>query len=335
MQPARRTARASRLDRPSIHEDLYTRTSGGWPAFRAVLWCSMMTRLVLPLWSVLCACATGPPLTASEDRASRQLMRVAEVDPARVAPALRRRLLRLAEQGRCPCASQGRLADCLHARRCLRARFAVRALLRGVVRGVPDQELDALQRQRFGGGAPASIAIDHAPCRGEVSAPVALVVFSDFACPYCRLGRTLVELLERAAGRRLRVCFKHYPLVERHADARLAAQATVAADLQRRFWPMHDRLFDNPQRLGRQHLLEHARAVGLDVERFRRDLDSLVARGRVEGDRAEAIALGVPGTPTFFINGRRMTDPKTIPDFLDWIAEAIALPPSPASQPAR
>jgi protein-disulfide isomerase len=296
-----------------------------------------MLRLI-PLWTLLCACqtpqVTGPPLTASEERTTRELIRAAEVDPARVEAAARRRLLRLAERGRCPCTDQGQLARCALGGRCPRARFAVRALLRGVVRGISDEDLATLQQQRFGAGGPTSIATDRAPCRGATSAPVMLVVFSDFECPYCRLGRTLVELLERAVGPRLRVCFKHYPLVGKHADARLAAQATVAADLQGGFWRMHDRLFDNATRLKRQDLIEHARAIRLDVERFRRDLDSPIVQARVERDRSEAISLGVPGTPTFFINGRQMTDPKTVPDFLDWIAEAIALrAASPSSVP--
>ena len=211
---------------------------------------------------------------------------------------------------------------------CERLGFAARSLLRGIASGEEsDEEITARLRARFGPRTPVRLELVHAACRGPArpgagAGAVQLVVFSDFQCPYCSLARVLVEILERRATTPLQVCFKHYPLVSMHKQARLAAQAAVAAQLQSKFWQMHDRLFAHPKELAPQQLFGHARAVGLDVPRFERDLDSPLVRLRVERDRTDAIALKLPGTPTFFIDGHEMIDPKSIPDFLDWIAEA-------------
>jgi protein-disulfide isomerase len=283
--------------------------------------------------SVLIGCAhragtveSAPPLDETEASTARALCRAAEVKPERLDGAATRRLVRLAAEQRCPCpGAPGSLADCLEPRlRCVRAPFAARAIIRALLGKETDEAITARLLERFGPREPEILELDGAPCRGPATAPAQLVVFSDFECPFCGVGRKIMELLEKEAGPRLRLCFKNYPLVSIHSHARLAAQAAMAAALQQRFWPMHDRLFDHPDDLGRDDLLEHARAAGLEMGRFTADLESPAVQARVERDRAEAIRLGVRGTPTFFINGREMTDPKTVPDFLDWIAEALA-----------
>jgi hypothetical protein len=278
------------------------------------------------------------PLSGNEDALARRLLESAEVPPDRLDPAGRRRLLRIAAEQKCPCPELAgeALSDCVSPRppqRCPRAPFAVRAILRGVLRQEPDDKLTARLLERFGPRDPERIDLSGSACRGAPRAPVELVVFSDFECPFCALGRQLVEILEQHVGARLRVCFKHYPLSEIHPRAVLAARAAVAAQRQGKFWAMHDRMYDQQKELERDDLVEHARAIGLDTARFRADLDGAEQRLQVERDRAEAIRLGVRGTPSFFINGREMTDPKTVPEFLDWIAEAIVLRRAPASRP--
>jgi hypothetical protein len=266
-----------------------------------------------------------PGVSAEEAREVRELLRIAEVNADRFPAAARGRLLRLAAEQKCPCAEPGTLSECARAGRCLRARFAVRAILRGLSRDEKDADITARLLERFGPRQPEQLDLGVAPCRGPEQAPAVLVVFSDFECSWCALGRKLIEVLEKHAAPHLRVCFKHLPLSSIHPHAQLAAQAAVAAQLQGRFWPMHDRLFDHQTELGREDLAEHARTIGLDVDRFRADLDSPAVVARVKRDSNEAARLRVRGTPTFLINGREMTDPKTVPDFLDWIAEAVAL----------
>jgi protein-disulfide isomerase len=200
----------------------------------------------------------------------------------------------------------------------------VRAIARGLLRRAPDAQIHAWLRARFEQD-PQKLNTANSPCRGAAKGSVELVVFSDFQCPACAFGRFIAETLERHAKKPLRVCFKNFPLTSIHPDALGAAVAAMAAHRQGKFWAMHDRLFDQQRALGRDQLLAHARALGLDPQRFAADLDAEAVRDLVARDRAEASALGLRGTPTFFIDGRRMTDPMALPDFLDWIAEAAEL----------
>ena len=258
-----------------------------------------------------------------------KLFAVAEVDPAttRNASGIHGPLVELARDQRCPCPGvDGSLAEC--AQRggggCIRAPFAVRSIIRGLLRKEKPQAIHSLLMERFGPREPETIDIKGAPCRGSATAPVTMVVFSDFQCPYCGLAVRAVRVVEKEAGEKLRVCFKHWPL-KRHPRARPAAMAAVAAQRQGKFWPMHDKLFSNAKELERPHLQTHAMDLGLDMKRFEQDLDSAEVKALVERDIAEARRLKLGGTPAFLINGRRMTDHKTVPDFLDWIAEAVAL----------
>ncbi|MGY1682326.1 Na+/H+ antiporter NhaA [Geodermatophilus sp. SYSU D01176] len=154
---------------------------------------------------------------------------------------------------------------------------------------------------------PVDVDRDHV--RGPVDAPLTLVEYGDFECPFCGRATGTVEELRARFGDRLRYVFRHVPLVDVHPHARLAAEAAEAAGAQGRFWEMHDRLFAGQDRLLPTDLLEHAAAAGLDVPRFARDLGAGRFARRVEEDVESAEASGVTGTPTFFVNGRRHTGP--------------------------
>ncbi|SHN76451.1 Na+/H+ antiporter NhaA [Geodermatophilus obscurus] len=154
---------------------------------------------------------------------------------------------------------------------------------------------------------PVDVARDHV--RGPADAPLTLVEYGDFECPFCGRATGTVEELRERFGDRLRYVFRHVPLVDVHPHARLAAEAAEAAAAQGRFWEMHDRLFAGQDRLMPADLLEHAAAAGLDVSRFARDLGSSRFARRVEEDVESAEVSGVTGTPTFFVNGRRHTGP--------------------------
>lgn len=148
-----------------------------------------------------------------------------------------------------------------------------------------------------------AVALGDAPVRGPAGAPVTLVVFSDFECPFCaKMAQTLKELEGELAGR-VRIAYKSMPLPF-HPHAEPAARAALAAGQQGRFWEMHDRLFAHARELSDAELEQHAAAIGLDLARFRADLASPALRERVERDRQQAGALGVAGTPTLFVNGR-------------------------------
>ncbi len=159
--------------------------------------------------------------------------------------------------------------------------------------------------------------------RGDTSAPVTVVVFSDFQCPFCKRGAARVDELTQKYGRNVRVAFKHYPLPF-HEKAPRAAAAAIAAQNQGRFWELHDRLFAQGAALDDDALLGHARAIGLDIERFQRDLDDPATAVRVEADIAEAKKAGVQGTPTFFVNGERLVGAQPLDAFVPLVDRALA-----------
>ncbi len=149
-------------------------------------------------------------------------------------------------------------------------------------------------------------ARDH--IRGDPNATVTIVEYGDFECPYCgRAERTVRALLdaERHAPEGVRFVFRHLPLSDVHPHAELAAEAAEAAGAQGAYWEMHDWLFAHQDRLDPRDLVEHAEALGLDVDRFSTDLSLRSFETRVLDDVEGADASGVSGTPTFFVNGRR------------------------------
>ena len=151
-----------------------------------------------------------------------------------------------------------------------------------------------------------------------------LVEFSDFECPFClRAHQTLGEVF-KTYGDRIKFVYRHFPL-QNHPNARPAAEASACAAEQDKFWPYHDRLFANPTQLAAEDLKHHATAVGLDLSRFSTCVDSHKYRKLVEADIAAGSALGVTGTPAFFINGRSLDGAQPLEVFKRLIDEELAL----------
>jgi Na+/H+ antiporter NhaA len=150
---------------------------------------------------------------------------------------------------------------------------------------------------------PVDPEIDHV--RGPLNAPVTLVEYGDFECPYCGQAEPVVRELVRTFGNDLRFVFRHLPLIDVHEHAELAAEAAEAAAAQGRFWEMHDRLMDNQTSLIYPDLIRYAGDLGLDVDRFGEDLRSRRYALRIRRDIDSADASGAAGTPTMFVNGRR------------------------------
>lgn len=156
--------------------------------------------------------------------------------------------------------------------------------------------------------ARVDVPIERAPIRGFARAPVTVVAFIDFECPFCaRVQATLRDLLQANDGK-VKVAFKHRPL-PMHSNARLASKAALAAGAQGKFWEYHDAIFARAGQAGaleRASLERYAREIGLDVARFARDLDGAELEARIVADEADAKTLGVEGTPTLYVNGRRV-----------------------------
>jgi protein-disulfide isomerase len=143
--------------------------------------------------------------------------------------------------------------------------------------------------------------------QGSADAPVTLVEYGDYQCPYCGAAHPVVKAVQAAMGGELRFVFRNFPLAQMHEHAMLAAQAAEAAGAQSEesFWRMHDRLFEHQDELDPSSLLVHAKAIGLDVGRLQRDVESGAFLSRVEQDFRGGVRSGVNGTPTFFINSQR------------------------------
>ncbi|MGW3917351.1 Na+/H+ antiporter NhaA, partial [Streptomyces sp. NPDC005070] len=148
------------------------------------------------------------------------------------------------------------------------------------------------------------VDVEHDHVRGPVDAPVTLVEYGDFECPYCGLAESVVRELLADFGD-VRYVWRHLPLTDVHPNAQLAAQAAEAAAHQDRYWDMHDLLMGHQGDLGPKDLFRYAARLGLDSGRFREDLRGGASAARVAMDVESADLSGVSGTPTFFVNGRR------------------------------
>ena len=150
---------------------------------------------------------------------------------------------------------------------------------------------------------PPVSADDH--IAGPDTAPVTLVEYADYECPYCGMAHPIVRRAQQTLGDRLRFVFRNFPLAEAHPHARLAAQAAEAAAAQGKFWEMHDMLFEHQDALEPDDILGYAKELGLDVARMTRDLEAGVFARKVRDDFRGGVRSGVNGTPTFFVNGER------------------------------
>jgi len=163
---------------------------------------------------------------------------------------------------------------------------------------------------------------DHAA--GAAGAPVTLVEYGDFECPYCRQAYPIVKELQRRLGSDLRLVFRNFPLTKLHPHAEHAAEVAEAAGAQGAFWQMHDRLFERQFALDDENLLEYATDLGLDADRVRGELDAGTYRTRVKEDVLSGLKSGVNGTPTFFINGERHDGSYDLESLLAALQDAMA-----------
>jgi len=166
------------------------------------------------------------------------------------------------------------------------------------------------------------IALAGAPLKGDAKAPVTIVEWSDFQCPFCnRVGPTLAQI-EEEYGDEVAIAFKHLPL-SIHPKARGAHIASEAAHRQGKFWEMHDKIFENQRDMNPESFVRYAGELGLDVDRFEKDVASAEVKAKVDADSAQASKLGVTGTPAFFINGRFLSGAQPFPSFKKIIDEEL------------
>jgi protein-disulfide isomerase len=191
--------------------------------------------------------------------------------------------------------------------------------------GPPARPAPARQARRTGPdpGRVYEIPVDGAPARGPEDAAVTVVEFSDFQCPFCARVHPTLEQVRKQYPDQVRIVYKHLPL-SMHPKAPGAAAAAEAARLQGKFWEMHDRIFENQAQMSEDKYVEWAGEMGLDVDRFKKDLHSPAVKARVDADARQAAALGVTGTPAFFVNGRYLSGARPFADFKRLIDAELA-----------
>jgi protein-disulfide isomerase len=150
---------------------------------------------------------------------------------------------------------------------------------------------------------PVSKTRDH--IQGPETAPVTLLEYGDYECPYCGAAHPIVRAIREEMGSQLRFVYRHFPLNTVHMHAQQAAEAAEEAGAFRRFWQMHDTLYEHQQALDDDDLLRYAAGLNLNIAAFRADLSRHIHLPKVREDFMSGVHSGVSGTPAFYINGRR------------------------------
>ncbi|HVP00125.1 MAG TPA: thioredoxin domain-containing protein [Bryobacteraceae bacterium] len=232
------------------------------------------------------------------------------VDFSGLSPAQRTSVLNVLRVEPCACGCAMKVAECRVkdpacgvSRRL--ASFAVRDASSGKPEAAIRADLDKYAKEPPPLlDPPIKLNIAGAPFRGPENAKVTIVEFSDFQCPYCAKAAVEAALVVQKFPTQVKLVFKQFPL-EDHSQAALAAEASLAAQAQGKFWPLHDKMYANFRTINRVRILGWAADVGLDLNSFRADLDSHKYAARVHAEEQEGEVAGVEGTPTFYINGKR------------------------------
>jgi len=158
--------------------------------------------------------------------------------------------------------------------------------------------------------------------RGSIEAPLTLVEYGDYECPYCGEAEPMTRAVQKELGERLCFAFRNFPLVNTHPHAEHAAEAAEAAGAQGHFWEMHDLLFERQEALEDESLWKYASTLSLDVDRLMRDVLSGSYAERLREDYQSGLRNGVNGTPSFFVNGIPFDGELSVKGLLAALAES-------------
>jgi protein-disulfide isomerase len=160
------------------------------------------------------------------------------------------------------------------------------------------------------------------PAFGPADAKVTIVEFSDFQCPFCSRAATAVHTVKEKYSDKVRFVFRQFPL-SFHQNAHLSAEAALAANAQGKFWEFHDKAFANQQKLDRASLEGYAKDIGLNVAEFKKALDDKTYAPTVDAELKLGEEVAVDGTPTMFLNGKRVSNPSDTTELSKEIDEAL------------
>src|SRR5882672_3979901 len=157
--------------------------------------------------------------------------------------------------------------------------------------------------------------------QGPSDAPIMLLEYGDYECPYCGEAYPIVKAIQERLGDRLCFAFRNFPLINSHPHAQHAAEAAEAAGAQGRFWEMHDLLYENQDALEDEYLARYAATLGLDAEPLIKEVHAGAHTARIRDDFRSGARLGVNGTPSFFINGVRYDGATDVEELLSALTE--------------
>jgi protein-disulfide isomerase len=291
-----------------------------------------MAMSIRSLACVFLVVAAGVPVAAcegaSDPTTSQQDVDVPGVDTHEFTPREKHEFSTYVTEFPAPCPAVAvPIAQCvIEKRACPSCLQAAQTIAKAVREGMAREQVEGLYKERFDAASARAISLDGSPSRGPESAPVTVVEFADFECPFCQRIAPELDALWEKRQTSVRFVYKFMPL-SMHPHGESAARAAIAAQAQGKFWEMHDKLFANGDHLDDVDLLKYATAIGLDLDRFRADLQSPATKARLDADRKLGDALKVKGTPTIFINGREY-DSKV--DMAEWVDGEIAASASTA-----
>lgn len=231
-----------------------------------------------------------------------------KLDISELTPVESKRLERVVNTQTSPCGDDVTLAEALfNPRHCPLAPLAGSFVVEKIKRDYNEEEISQAYLARYAKLKGLEIPKDGSPQKGAAD-PVALfVVFTDFQCPFCAEAAERLDEILRSRPNDVSLIHKNFPIPSLHPEAELTARAAYAAGVQGKFWEMHDTLFSTAgSELNRERIDIIAEGLGLDMEKFNEDISSTAATAAIESDKKLGESLGVTGTPTLFVNGRRI-----------------------------
>ena len=173
----------------------------------------------------------------------------------------------------------------------------------------------------------ASAISDSENIKGDKDAKATLIEYSDFQCPACGAYHPILKKVTDNLGAQVRFAYRHFPLPQ-HKNAKLAATVAEASGKQGKFWEMHDLIFQNQSDWSEEKnasviFAKYANDLGLDLEQFQKDLTSEEIKAKIESDYKSGVKAGVNSTPSFFLNGKKMENPRNYDDFKNAIEQAL------------
>jgi len=288
-------------------------------------------------------CLLGAVLLFAQDWRTTDAL--PKVDLTGLTPAQKAKVLKLLRDDDCSCGCGMKVAECrIKDPSCSYSKGIAVAIVDAIKQGKTESQALAIAKAtKWGQGPPdhsatleppVPIPVAGAPVRGEAAAPVTLVEFSDFQCPFCIAATPQLEAVLKTYPGQVKLVFKEFPL-DTHSQAALAAAAALAAHKQGKFWGLYDAMFAQRGNLSRARIVALAGAVGLDVNRFQADLDSPEIKRAVDKDIADGERINVDSTPTLFVDGQRFNGPVSLASLRPIIdAELKHRAPPPAAQAA-